>query len=103
MTTPLPVEISRLAAEHIRVLEIWWRFNRPKSLNAVREELERALKLITLQPRAGALAPDVALRNVRRIHLTRIWHYLYYRIHDNPERLEIIDIWSDSRGEGPPL
>lgn len=70
MTMPLPVEISTLAARHIRELEVWWRHNRTAAPNAVREELERALRVITSQPRAGPRAQDVDLDDVRRIHLS---------------------------------
>jgi hypothetical protein len=28
---------------------------------------------------------------------------LYYRVHSNPERIELLALWSDSRGEGPPI
>jgi hypothetical protein len=65
MRDPLPVEISGLAAQHIRELESWWRRN--------------------------------------RIHITRIWHFLYYRVLNDPERIELLALWPDSRGEGPPI
>jgi len=38
----LHVEVSGVAAEQVRVAEAWWRTNRPKAPNAIREELERA-------------------------------------------------------------
>jgi len=41
----LHVETSGLAAEQILVAEAWWRTNRPKAPNAIREELERASTL----------------------------------------------------------
>jgi len=103
MKPPLPVEISHLAAQHIRELEIWWRWNRSAAPNAVRIELERALSLITLHPYTGPRALDVELEDVRRIHLARLWHFLYYRIHEAPDRVELLALWSDSRGEGPPI
>jgi len=103
MTPPLPVEISRLAARHIRELEAWWRLNRTAAPNAVREEFERVLRLITHTPSIGGRATDVDLENVRRIHISRIWHFLYYRVDENPERIELLALWSDSRGEGPPI
>ena len=103
MTTPLPVETSRLAARHIRQLEAWWRIHRTAAPNAVREEVERAMQLIAFQPRIGQRATDVKLANVRRIHLSRIWHYLYYRVNDSPEQIELLALWSESRGKGPPI
>ena len=99
----LPVEISRLAAQHIRELETWWRRNRKAAPNAVREELQRILGVLRITPYSGHRATDVELQDVRRIHITRIWHFLYYRIHGNPERIELLALWSDSRGEGPPI
>jgi plasmid stabilization system protein ParE len=100
---PLAVEISRRAARHIRELERWWRRNRTAAPNAVREELQRVLRIITVTPYVGRRATDVDLKGVRRIHISRIWYFLYYRILDNPERIELLALWSESRGEGPPI
>ena len=64
MSSPLSVEISPLAAEHIQELEVWWRWNRTAAPNAVREELESALGLIALQPYSGPRAFDVDLKEL---------------------------------------
>jgi plasmid stabilization system protein ParE len=103
MSEGLSIELSGLAAQHIRQLEMWWRVNRTKAPHAVDEELERAFRLIGTQPRIGARATDVELPNVRRIHLSRVRHYLYYRTHEVPQRIEVLAVWSDSRGDGPPI
>ena len=100
MREPLPVRISSRASRHIRQLEEWWRRNRTAAPNAVREELQRVLGVITITPLLGT---DVNLPNVRRIHITRIWQFLYYRVRTNPDRIEVLALWSDSRGEGPPI
>jgi plasmid stabilization system protein ParE len=103
MSEPLPVEISSLAAEHIRELESWWRRNRTAAPNAVREELQRVVRVITLTPFVGRVSTDVALDGVRRIHVSRIWYFLYYRIKDDPPRIELLALWSDRRGGPPPI
>jgi len=103
MSRPLPVVISRLAAQHIRQLEHWWRRNRTGAPNAVREELQRIVSVVRVTPFVGHRATDVDLEGVRRIHVTRIWHYLYYRVLPDPERLELVALWSDSREKGPPI
>ena len=103
MSSSLPVEISHLAAQQIRHLEIWWRLNRTAAPNAVREELQRVLRVVTVTPFIGQRAIDVDLEDVRRIHISRIWYFLYYRVLENPKRIEIVALWSDSRGEGPPV
>ena len=57
MSRPLHVEVSDLARAQIRAAEAWWRVNRPKAPNAIREELERASLLISVQPEIGARVP----------------------------------------------
>jgi hypothetical protein len=103
VTGPLPVEVSDEAAGQIRVAEAWWRANRPKAPNAIREELERASALITVQPDIGARAREITLEGVRRIHLRRIRYYLYYRITETPKQIEVLGFWHSSRGDEPPI
>ena len=103
MTRPLHIEVSDLAREQIRAAEQWWRANRPKAHNAIREELERASLLISVQPEIGASARNVSLAGVRRLHLARVRYYVYYRVVTDPERLEVLAFWHESRGGGPSL
>ena len=103
MSGPLRVEISDLAKAQVRAAEQWWRQNRLKAPNAIREELERAAALISLQPESGALARNVSLPGVRRIHLTRIRYYLFYRVVSDREAIEILALWHSSRQGAPPL
>ena len=103
MSAPLRVEISDLAMAQVRAAEEWWRQNRPKAPNAVREELERAAVLISLQPESGALARNVSLAGLRRIHLTRIRYYLFYRVLSGAEAIEILALWHSSRQGAPAL
>jgi plasmid stabilization system protein ParE len=100
---PLAIDVSDLARAQIRVAEDWWRLNRPKAPNAIREELERAASIISIQPSAGARALNVSLPDVRRVHLSRVRYYLYYWLRSDPERIEILALWHESRGSGPPL
>jgi plasmid stabilization system protein ParE len=103
MKDRLPVEISGFAAQHIRELESWWRRNRRSAPNAVREELQRAVRLVSMTPFIGHPAADVEIPNVRRIHIARIWYFLYYRVVGDPQRIEILALWSESREGGPPI
>jgi plasmid stabilization system protein ParE len=100
---PLRVEFSDLAKTQVRAAEQWWRQNRPKAPNAIREELERAAVLIALQPDSGAHARNVSLPGVRRIHLARIRYYLFYRVVLEQERIDILALWHSSRHGAPPL
>jgi len=103
VSEPLPVEVSALAAEQIRAAETWWRVNRPKAPNAIREELERASLLLARQPQIGARASNASLAGVRRVHLARIHYDLFYRLAEEPKRLEILAFWHSRRGSRPPL
>ena len=76
MSRPVPVDISDLAKAQIRAAEDWWRLNRPKAPNAIREELERAAGILAIQPESGIRALNVSLRGVRRLHLTRVRYYV---------------------------
>jgi hypothetical protein len=70
VSRPLHIEVSDLAKAQIRAAEEWWRVNRAKAPNAIREELERAASIIAVQPEIGARARNLTLANVRRLHLS---------------------------------
>ena len=70
--SPLHVEVSDLANAQIDAAERWWRLNRPKAPNAIREELERASQLISARPNVGAKARNVSLPGVRRLRIARV-------------------------------
>ena len=103
MNRPLAVDVTDLARTQIRIVEDWWRVNRSKAPNAIREELERAASILSVQPEIGARALNVSLPGVRRLHLSRVRYYVYYWVRSDPERIEILAFWHESRGSGPPL
>jgi hypothetical protein len=65
----LEIVVSALAAAQIRTASEWWRLNRPKAPDAIREDLERASSLIAIQPDLGARARNAAgsLRSDRQV------------------------------------
>ena len=65
--------------------------------------MERALELISAQPQIGTRATNTRLAGVRRIHLSRIDYYLYYRVREAPKGVEILTLWHTSRGSEPGL
>ncbi|HSY51786.1 MAG TPA: type II toxin-antitoxin system RelE/ParE family toxin [Thermoanaerobaculia bacterium] len=103
MSRPLHIEVSELAEAQISELDSWWRRNRLKAPNAVREELERVSALIAFQPNIGARTRNLKLAGVRRIHIERIHYDVYYRVVGSPAYLEIVAVWSSWRGTGPPI
>ena len=103
MTTLFRIEVGYLARRQIRKLSTWWRKNRTAAPTAVQDEITRVFSLILNHPQIGPPALDVDVPNVRRIHLSRIKHYLYYRVLESESIIEVLAMWSDSRGEGPPI
>ena len=103
MSGPLEIVVSALAADQIRAADAWWRVNRPKAPNAIREDLARASSLIAIQPDLGARARNASLVGVRRLHLARIRYDLYYLVEETRTQLEILALWHSSRASLPPI
>jgi len=100
----LHIEVSELADQQIEEADRWWRQNREKAPDAIREELKHIGALITSQPHLGARATNVKLQGVRRIHIERIRYHLYYRVVGSPpEYIEILAFWGARRGSEPPI
>jgi len=100
----LSVRFTRRAAGHVDEAGRWWHANRTKAPGALREELVRALQLITTQPTAGASARNVRLAGVRRILLRRVNYHLYYRLVESPSRsIQVVALWHAARGDAPEL
>ncbi|HJW93516.1 MAG TPA: type II toxin-antitoxin system RelE/ParE family toxin [Thermoanaerobaculia bacterium] len=97
------IEVSELADRQIREADSWWRKNRQRAPNAIREELEKIRDVIAFQPHIGERARNVKLPGVRRLHLQRIHYHIYYRVIGEPERVEIVAFWNVRRGSGPPI
>lgn len=103
MSSSLHVEATELAEAQISELDSWWRQNRQKAPNAVREEIERASALIAFQPGIGVRARNLKLPGVRRIFIERLHYHIYYRVIGSPEYIEIVAVWSSRRGTPPPI
>lgn len=101
MTSPLSIKVTCRAAREIKKAFEWWDANRPASPEALREEIERAFRLVALQPGIGALATNTKLVGVRRVHLGRVHYHLYYRVRSDAAVVEILALWHASRGTGP--
>lgn len=101
MTRPLQIKVSQEAQAQIEEAAAWWEKNRPSAPGAIREDLDRILGLLAVQLGMGARARATKLKGVRRVTLSRIRYYVYYRATD--EALEVLAFWHSSRGRQPPL
>jgi plasmid stabilization system protein ParE len=99
----LPVVFTTRAERHLEEAVAWWREHRPAAPNAILDELERALSLLTLHPSIGAKARSPRLPGVRRILLETVGYHLYYRVRSVLHRIDILALWHSRRGEGPKL
>lgn len=80
---------------------MWWARNRPLAPRAIEEELARAFDLLAVQATMGARAKNRDLLDVRRVHLSRIHYYLYYRV--SADAIDVLAFWHTSRGTAPSL
>lgn len=101
MSDPLPVKVTRRAEREIEKADEWWRENRDAAPKALREELQNAFRLIAIQPHIGARATNTKLPGVRRIQLSRVHYYLYYRVSPDQSVVEVLALWHTKRGQGP--
>ena len=101
MTSPLRINVSQGALAQIEEAAAWWARNRPLAPGAVREDLDRILGLLSVEPGIGARARRAKLQGVRRVTLSRIRYYVYYRVSD--DALEVLAFWHSSRGREPQL
>ena len=101
MKTPLRVEITENAQAQISAAVDWWATNRPAAPDAVRDDLDRILELLRVQPAIGTIARRATLSDVRRVTLSRIRYYVYYRVAE--DAIQVLAFWHTSRGSTPPV
>jgi plasmid stabilization system protein ParE len=96
------LKVSRRAAQHIRTATAWWAKNRLAAPGAVTAAVEQGAAHIQERPHGvGTRISHTRLGEVRRLYLSRIHYYLYFRI--SVEDIEIIALWHASRGSEPPI
>jgi len=101
VTSPLQIKVSQVAQAQIEEAAAWWSQNRPLAPGAVRQDLDRVLGLLTVNPGIGARARRAKLKAVRRVTLSRVRYYVYYRV--SGDALEVLAFWHTSRGREPQL
>ena len=63
--------------------------------------IEAALALLVEEPGIGTKIETARSDVVRRLYLTRVRYFLYYRVRGN--YLEVVAFWHSSREAGPSL
>jgi plasmid stabilization system protein ParE len=88
------------AQEHVAREKAWWLENRDHT-EVFAEELEQALKVISILPGAGTLYQRSPVRGVRRVYLRRTALHLYYTFDD--DEVIVRALWGAHRGRGPQI
>ena len=95
----LNVRIKPRAAQQIEKAAVWWFENRPVAPGAIRNDLRATLDALVEQPGIGTKVENSRNQEVRRVNLTRIRYFMYYRV--KGPTLEVVAFWHESRGRTP--
>lgn len=88
------VVIMPRARQQIERAASWWDDHRDKAPEAFEEDLSSGIAAIAENASTGIIVKRATFP-VRRILLTRIRYYLYYRLRN--ETIEVISVWHSSR------
>lgn len=97
----LRVKISARAAREILAAAEWWEANRPAAPGAIRSDFGESVSLLAEQPGIGSKYEGARARDVRRLYLSRVRYFIYYRA-EGPD-LEVLAFWHASREHQPAL
>ncbi len=98
---PLRVKISARAAAEVRRAAEWWLVNRPAAPGAVATDFAEAIALLSEQPGIGAKHTGTRLPGVRRLFLSRVGYFVYYKADAND--LNVLAFWHSRREQQPRL
>ena len=95
----LVVRIKPRAQREIERAAEWWAENRPAAVGAVRLDIEAALALLVEEPGIGTKIETTSSDIIRRLYLSRIRYFVYYRVRS--KFLEVVAFWHSSREDSP--
>ena len=95
----LRVKVSARAASEVRRAAQWWLHHRPAAPDAIGTDFGEAVRLLAEQPGIGARYLGSRVPGVRRLYLSRVGYFVYYRV--DADELKVLAFWHASR-ERPP-
>jgi plasmid stabilization system protein ParE len=98
---PLRINISRRAGNQFRKASEWWVANRPAAPEAIWADFEASVALLAEHPAIGAPYTGGRTPGVRRLFLTRVGYFIYYRADET--ELRVIAFWHAHRNRQPPV
>ena len=97
----LRVKISARAASRIRKAAEWWAANRASTPGAIAADFGESVPLLAEQPGIGAKYEGARTLGVRRLFLSRVGYFIYYKAENSD--LQVLAFWHGSRGHQPVL
>ena len=97
----LRVKISARAANEVRRAAEWWLTNRPGAPGAIEVDFGESAALLAEQPGIGAKYDGSRTPGVRRLFLSRVGYFIYYRA--DATELKVLAFWHSSREHQPVL
>lgn len=97
----LRVKISARAASQVRKAAEWWAQNRLAAPGAIGSDFGEAVALLAEQPGIGAKYEGARAPGVRRLFLSRVGYFIYYKAEDGI--LKVLAFWHASREHQPVL
>jgi plasmid stabilization system protein ParE len=97
----LRIKISLRAASQVRRAAEWWEQNRPAAPGAIRADFGEAVALLAEQPGVGAKYEGARAPGVRRLFLSRVGYFIYYKVENGT--LHVLALWHASREHQPML
>jgi plasmid stabilization system protein ParE len=95
----LQIKIAKRAANQVRKASEWWLVNRPNAPNAIATDFGEAVALLAEQPGIGAKYNGSRIIGVRRLFLSRVGYFVYYKAEDG--FLHVLAFWHASREHQP--
>lgn len=97
----LQVKVARRTARQVQAAAEWWAANRPSAPGAIGADFGEVVALLAEQPSLGTKYQGARLPGVRRLYLSRVRYFIYYRAEGGV--LHVLSFWHASRGHQPSL
>lgn len=101
----MKIHIAPTAFKDIDVASDWWRRNRLAAPRLFEEELRDALGRLADMPFTGQRTreEEETFVDVWRFYLSATRYFLYYRVDERADVVQVLRLWHASRGSMPKL
>ena len=97
----LRVKIAARAASEVRRAATWWTENRLSAPGAIAADFGESVALLAEPPGIGAKYEGARTPGVRRLFLSRVGYFIYYKAEGGD--LKVLAFWHASREHQPVL